>query len=507
MGAKNIFSLSASILVFSLISAGFSADENFPEAVDSYFSNLDSYLEKISQSKAMRSRVSTGDNYFLKEAQEHPEIHTFIRTNSKGKIVNEVIEGEVAEKDYRDISNQSWYDETVGDLKPYYGRLKSGNDHYLFWTQPIKLQTRSGGVRSGGAVAVKVDLKDCFDLIARKTDKSFAVRYDNSTIFTHEWDNSGISKTIQPEIQGVPDLSIKYKVGTAQASADEASDKAGATEAKSEKKSPSAKESKDSVSSKAALAEAQGKKEEGGIPGHIIFPAIIAVVAVIFFVIAALIGRHIKQKNQMLLDSIEKDNNPSQPKSPSSPPQTAPRKPPVAPPPPPRPAPQSPPPAASAPKQAPATDDAYDLSELEEFVGPVEQRQTRQAMPAAQRQTPQRPQPQAKSKQKTQPTPNSDNYQQMKKEIYNEAVQYLKSEFEKEYNARLMQKLEESKREIQQVLKKDLHANIQSYNQELGSLVEAMTSIVAESENNLAGRNQQMKQVLEQIKKRMNRGV
>ncbi|MBD3320029.1 MAG: hypothetical protein GF350_02935 [Chitinivibrionales bacterium] len=496
----------AALLVFGYSSYVSAKNINLEQVIDKYFSELDTYLEKMAQTKAMRSRLATADKYFLDQATKHPEIHTYLRTNSKGRIVNEVIEGDMAERNYRIVSNQGWYSVTVGELKPYYGYLKSGNDYYLFWTKPIIIRRSSGSTRSGGALAVKADLRKCFEKISQKVDTPLLVTVGNQKLYSNEWDDSGISKSITPDINGISDITVKYKVGESHSAeqGDSETGKKGAEQ--SDKKEAAA--TKKGAAAKPGASLAGTSPKNGGLPGHIIFPALIVFVAVICFIAATFIGKSIKKRNQQLLEAIEKDDFPTPADSKrivftksGDGPEAVQKK--------------APPRITSLPtEQAPVpskrteSNDEVDIAELKEESGttaqpsaPKQQKAPPVSPPPAQAQAQARRQKPPAQAQSAPMTP--DQYQQIKKEIYNEAVGYLKSEFEKEYNSRLMQKLEESRREIEQGLKK----GVETYNRELGTLLESMSSILVESENSLAQRNRRLKNVLETIKQRMNQGV
>ncbi|MBD3419129.1 MAG: hypothetical protein GF398_03320 [Chitinivibrionales bacterium] len=180
-----------------------------PQLVNRYFASLDSLMRAISLDKATRtSQLRTADRLMADIVGNHPAIEQLIRTNSRGKVINEIIDGRIAAHTYRRVGNQKWYRYIRRSGVPYYSYLKrrKTGKYYLFWARPTKYEGRFGG-----SVSAKIGLQKCFEQIALRYDVKFMIALESGTLFTN-LENPANEKLTNAllSIPGFEELTISY---------------------------------------------------------------------------------------------------------------------------------------------------------------------------------------------------------------------------------------------------------------------------------------------------------
>ncbi len=231
-------------LILCLYFPGVNADVNkVKDALEDRLGSLDSELLDLSKSDAMSSRrIKDAEGPFRKAIKEYPEFQTLMRTNSKGKVVNEIVSKGRPGRKFRDVSNQSWFGETA-KMDPYYGFLKMRDGTtYLFWCKPIPVSTREGGYRFGGALVAKIELSDVFEAVAKKSGEPFKLTKENETIYSNAWKNIENAASENVSIKGLDQVMLEGKKPVPQKAAvdsqavNQAAKTASASPADSEKK-------------------------------------------------------------------------------------------------------------------------------------------------------------------------------------------------------------------------------------------------------------------------------
>lgn len=427
--------------------------------IDEYFSKLDAFMEKMADASEVKSRkLATTDAYFEKVSQDHPEFSALIRVNSDGKIISQTIEGEVPEKEYRDISNQGWFSETVGRSTPYYGRLRRGSDYLLFWAKPVII-----GRRSVGAIAAKIELDRCFKRIAEKTSVPFRIQLGNKVLFSDAWKESFTPTTQAVVIKGLPELTLKT---TKEVMAKKDTEKAAPGKAKETSDSTAGKK-KAKTPLEVALGDSAASKGEG-LSSHIVIPIIIILGLVGFLVVTGYLSNLSRKKNEALMKEVEKS--------------TGNRSPPAAPAPPTRPDPPRRQRPTAPPTQPPAP----------------------RAPSAARNQQPDRapsqpsPPPPPPAPDRSRSRPAGDQHQERA-----EIVEYVKNELEKKYSALLREQTESLRKGMEESVRVEVSRRMQLHNEEMLQLVESMSRTMEELEGAVAGRNRMLQGMVAKLKVKM----
>jgi hypothetical protein len=199
----------------SRVSAQETPPDTLKERIESYFTALSDTFESIVDAPAVRgTRLRAIDRYFIHALQRHQTAFAFIRTNSKGVVISEVVRGTTPERSYRKIGSQRWHIYVKSKKKPYYGMLKGANGrYYLFWGRPV-LKASRHGQRFVGAVAAKIDLWDCIHHFTSTITEPFLVKLGTLTLYDHKWHEVDDAVETRISVPGVARISLRHATPT-----------------------------------------------------------------------------------------------------------------------------------------------------------------------------------------------------------------------------------------------------------------------------------------------------
>jgi hypothetical protein len=428
------------------------------EIISQYFSLLDKALTKIAAAEeAQSSSLKGSESYFEAQYQQHPQLATILRVNTKGKIVNEIIEGKAAVREFRDISRRPWFAQSAKKKEPYYGYMEHEGRHYLFWAKPLLRRTSKGKIRSAGAIAAKIDLEKCFNKTSKSLSVPLSVMLDNKAIYSALWEESFEYNEIDPGIKGVPNISVRIK-------------KTGPVAAQ------------DSL-----------QQTSSGIRAHPLFMPIVTVVLFIAFGILVFLARMISQmRNKALMAKVEgaKDKPAKAPKR---------KKKIVAPEPPPAKqesvAIAKPPPApARAPSPEKVARSMTDTIRIEQEA----------VFEALQPQAPPEPAPTAPPPDAGSPA-NADPYanQQMNSEMYNQNVDSIAAELEKKYEDASANNLAGYEEQVRRRVQDEFGQKLEQYHNEISGALSEISNIVQALERNMAAHNQALNQAVTALRQKL----
>jgi len=194
------------------------AGPSIKEDIEQYFTDQWQAFDKIAASSSIKkTSLSQVDRYFVASLKRNQTFYTFIKTNSKGVLINEVIRGEKPIRKFRDVGTQKWYYYVSRKYKDYQGFLRDENGrYYLFWAKPVLKMTRSGVKKYIGATAVKVDLWDCFHKFASDVDEPFLIRLGRKSLYSNKWKKGTEFEEKNLDIPGVKRVSVRYIKSTFQ---------------------------------------------------------------------------------------------------------------------------------------------------------------------------------------------------------------------------------------------------------------------------------------------------
>jgi hypothetical protein len=182
---------------------------DFQGDLNRFFSSFDATFTGIVNTNAVKSTdLRQAERLFIREMKKHQAFNTFIRTNSKGSVIAEIVRAERVERPMRDVSDQKWFKFVSEKKESYYSLIKDDERgrYYLFWGRPILKQ----GNRFVGSVLLKIDLWDGFYEFSNTVYQPFLIKLGRKSLFAHKW-GDGNNVTEKPiSIQGIERISVVY---------------------------------------------------------------------------------------------------------------------------------------------------------------------------------------------------------------------------------------------------------------------------------------------------------
>lgn len=197
------------LLLAVQIAAAQQAPAKLQESIESYFADLREDVQEVAEARAIKgTRLRSMDRHFVRALKSHQVWYSLIRTNSKGKVISEVIRGKTPEREFRDVSRQRWFVKVSRTHEGYNGWFKEGETgrYYLLWCEPVL----KGG-RFLGGLAVKVDIWDCFHDIGGSVRDPFLVRFEGINLYEHIWESVDEWESEELEIPGADNVAIRYE--------------------------------------------------------------------------------------------------------------------------------------------------------------------------------------------------------------------------------------------------------------------------------------------------------
>jgi hypothetical protein len=112
----------------------------------------------------------------------------------------------------RKVTGESWYKHVSRKLKEYNGTMKQEENgrYYLFWAMPIVSKNKKGKDTFAGAVALKVDLWDCFQKFTKGTQTPFAIHMGRLAFYSYQWSNDIAFIEAPLSIPGAKKITVRY---------------------------------------------------------------------------------------------------------------------------------------------------------------------------------------------------------------------------------------------------------------------------------------------------------
>ncbi len=233
---------------------GFAQGDSLHTRAEKYFARLMKRFDKTVDSKyAKGTNRSSLDQHFVWVMRRYPTMHAFVKTNSKGKLINKVMFGRVPKSVVEDIPDNTWYShlkKNQKERKKIWFDRESGR-YYLVWSKPVLKGSRDAFV---GVVAVKIDLWDTFHKFSKTTDLPFLAFVNGTALYSHDWERPDEYTAAAFDIPGARTASLRW-VGTETAAVT-------AAETVAEDDVELAEDAE--VDSATVYAEASGGDEKGG---------------------------------------------------------------------------------------------------------------------------------------------------------------------------------------------------------------------------------------------------
>lgn len=177
--------------------------------MDLYFSSIYDSFTRTAQSPTLKKNsLRAAELFFLRELKRRQSINAFLRTNSKGQVISEVIRGKDIGRPLRDVSGQRWFQFVKNQRTAYHTVIKDDDRgrYYLLWSSPIIKKDD----RFVGAVMAKIDLWDSFYEFSDAVYYPFRIKLGKKTLFSHKWKEQYIGSEVPLAIQGINHISVVY---------------------------------------------------------------------------------------------------------------------------------------------------------------------------------------------------------------------------------------------------------------------------------------------------------
>ncbi|MGB7568593.1 MAG: hypothetical protein WBM07_12090 [Chitinivibrionales bacterium] len=209
-------------LAFAVPKPGHKAGSARPAAVpsamtlgmDSLFIRIQRDFDEVVASPIVKNKaVAPVNGYFLKVLKENQPFYSLTRVDAKGILINEVIRlVEKTDVKNQNLSKEAWVKRTVKTHKPYWGmvKLEETGRYYLVWGAPVIEKDKKDKEIVEGAVALKIDLWDCFHKFANTTETPFLVRLDRLGLYSNKWKDSISFREDALNIEGIKKISVRY---------------------------------------------------------------------------------------------------------------------------------------------------------------------------------------------------------------------------------------------------------------------------------------------------------
>ncbi len=186
------------------------AEEILKQTIEDYFSELQNTFTLIAGASSVKSTsLSRTERYFVTILKKNQTLYSLVKTNSKGVIISEVIRGQTPERDFRNVADQPWFRNVSRKREDHYGFVKEEKTgrYYLFWGKPVL----KGSNRFVGAVAVKIDLWDCFHKLSADVTTPFLIRLGNKSLYSHKWEKEYNYREELLTVPGVRKISVRIR--------------------------------------------------------------------------------------------------------------------------------------------------------------------------------------------------------------------------------------------------------------------------------------------------------
>jgi hypothetical protein len=182
--------------------------------MDSMFVSIKQEFDQIPASPVVKNKaVPPVNGHFFKTLKEHQPFYSLERVNAKGVLVNEVVRlvDDMTVKK-QNLSKEAWVKQTIKKHKEYAGMTKSEETgrYYLVWAAPVIEKDKKGKDALKYAVALKLDMWDCFHKFANNTQTPFLVRIGKLHLYSNKWKDSMEFKEEPLTIAGVKNIFVRY---------------------------------------------------------------------------------------------------------------------------------------------------------------------------------------------------------------------------------------------------------------------------------------------------------
>ncbi len=195
------------VICFSLARTNVYSAAVTKDSIEHYFAGIKNDFDKLADNPAMKKAQGKSVNgIFVSSLKKHQPVYSYMRTNAKGVMINEVVRGQVPEKVKKNVRKQDWFKRISKTATEYYGFtfIEENGRYYLFWVTPILGHKN----KFEGAVVAKIDLWDCFHEISKETTEPFLIKLGGKSLYSDKWKNGSAILETPLSVPGVEKISL-----------------------------------------------------------------------------------------------------------------------------------------------------------------------------------------------------------------------------------------------------------------------------------------------------------
>jgi hypothetical protein len=273
--------------------------------MDSLFITLKQDFDEVVASPLVKNdAVAPVNDYFLTVLKQHQPFYSLTRVNAKGVLVNEVIRlVEKTDVKNQNLSRETWVKRTVRKRTDYTGlvKLEETGRYYLLWAAPVIEKEKKGKAVVKGAVALKIDLWDCFHKFANTSETPFLVRIGRLSLYSNKWKDGIRYKEDALVVAGIKTISVRYPKVVAPVSAPVLAQAPVQPASVPAVDSTRIKAAQDSVKA-AQKAQMKQKQHKKNIVIIAFIVLIVLIIALLFMIVPMI-------KQRMVMGKIDKDDD------------------------------------------------------------------------------------------------------------------------------------------------------------------------------------------------------
>jgi hypothetical protein len=190
------------------------ASSPLARGLDSIFIKMKKDLDDMGTSPVIHGKpTSTVNSFFLKMLKENQPFYSFTRVNKAGEVTNEMIRlVEKADEKKQNLSKEPWFKQAGKKHAEYFSmfKLEENGRYYLVWAIPITDQNDKVKDPFEGALALKIDLWDCFHKYANNVETPFLIRVDRLHLYSNKWKDSIAYKEELINVPGAKKVFVRY---------------------------------------------------------------------------------------------------------------------------------------------------------------------------------------------------------------------------------------------------------------------------------------------------------
>ncbi len=189
------------------------ASDSIVAFMEVYFASLkEDFNQRAASTIVKTARAAQLAGYFAGIMKKNPSIVSLMKVDAKGIVTYERARNGRQPVKKRSVVQRSWFDKTAKGLKEADCLVidRSGRA-LIYWSIPLLRDGPGGAKRFNGALVAAVDLKACFQAIAKAGAQPFLIRLNDKTFYEGSWKNTMIFVENRLNIPGVENLVVRYQ--------------------------------------------------------------------------------------------------------------------------------------------------------------------------------------------------------------------------------------------------------------------------------------------------------